>query len=284
MTVPPLDRSVKDRLDGGLKAIERITDADAISIYGSLNWGADTSLLQAVESFKARRPRLVVVLTTAGGLVEVVERMVDILRHHYPEIRYFVPNMAMSAGTVMVMSGDSIHMDYYSRLGPIDPQVQKEGKMVPAMAYLAQFDALIKRSEEGTLTDAEFALLNKFDLAELQLFEQARELSVTLLRGWLATYKFKNWKETETHKTPVTQEMREARAEEIARALGEHTRWHSHSRGISRETLESELNLKIDDFGANTKLVSALRGYADLLHDYMTRNNAEAWIHARHYW
>lgn len=36
------------------------------------------------------------------------------------------------------------------------------------------------------------------DLAELHQFELARDLSITLLKQWLTTYKFKDWTRTET--------------------------------------------------------------------------------------
>ena len=34
------------------------------------------------------------------------------------------------------MSGDAIFMDYFSVLGPIDPQLPKGDTMVPALGYL----------------------------------------------------------------------------------------------------------------------------------------------------
>ncbi len=107
----------------------------------------------------------------------------------------------MSAGTVLVMSGDSIYMDYSSALGPIDPQIQRAGgnALVPALGYLEQYDRLIKKSANGTLTSAELAyLIDKFDPAELYYYEQARELSIALLKEWLVKYKFKNWTTTQT--------------------------------------------------------------------------------------
>jgi len=44
-------------------------------------------------------------------------------------------------------------------------------------------------------------LLQQLDLAELHSFEEARELSNSLLKEWLATYKFKDWTITETHRS-----------------------------------------------------------------------------------
>jgi len=129
------------------------------------------------------------VLETNGGQIEVVERIADLIRYHYPEeVSVIIPNYAMSAGTVLAMVGDSIYMDYYSVLGPIDPQVQiKNGDtFVPALGYLAKYNELIDKSAKGTLTSAEVAfLLDKFDPAELHQFQQARALSIELLKKWL---------------------------------------------------------------------------------------------------
>ncbi|MCK5717463.1 MAG: hypothetical protein KAH77_08240 [Thiomargarita sp.] len=80
---------------------------------------------------------LVFVLYTPGGVAEIVEKMVEIIRHHYKEVWFVVPDMAMSAGTILCMSGDRIYMDYSSALGPIDPQVpNSNGQLVPALGYL----------------------------------------------------------------------------------------------------------------------------------------------------
>ena len=51
-----------------------------------------------------------------------VERTVGIIRQHYFQVDFIIPDKAMSAGTVCALSGDNIYMDYYSQLGPIDPQ------------------------------------------------------------------------------------------------------------------------------------------------------------------
>lgn len=129
----------------------------------------------------------------------------------------------MSAGTVLVMSGDAIHMDYASTLGPVDPQVKNRAdQWVPALGYLEQYARLARKSEDGTLTTAELTyLIQNFDPAELYQYEQERDLSIALLQEWLVDYKFKNWKKTETTATTVTQKMRRERAIEIARKLND---------------------------------------------------------------
>jgi len=135
---------------------------------------------------------LAVILDTPGGIAEVVERMVNTIRYHYNDEVYFeIPNRAMSVGTIFAMSGDKIFMSYFSVLGPIDPQIEKDGKLVPALSYLNQYERLCQKADAGQLNTAEYAQLSKLDLGELHQFEQARELSIELLENWLSQYKFK---------------------------------------------------------------------------------------------
>ena len=233
-----------------------------------------------IESRCGKRSRLCVFLTTGGGYIEVVQRIVELMRHHYREVEFVVPNFAYSAGTVLVMSGDRIWMDYYSRLGPIDPQVEIEGMLVPATGYLIQYERLREKAQEGHLTDAEVDLMiSGFNQAELYAYEQARELSVSLLKSWLARYKFKSWTKTETSGRDVTEEMRELRAEEIARKLNDTDTWHSHAHGISMEVLRRDLNLKIDDYGTDDSLNGKVRAYWPLFEDYRQMLGIEA-IHS----
>ncbi len=278
-----VDTVVRSKLDELRAHLEDQLNSDVVALFGALIYGADHKTRLAVEALPKKRDRLCVVLDTPGGVVEVVERIVEALRHHYTEVHFVIPDRAMSAGTVLAMSGDAIWMDYFSRLGPIDPQVQKDERLVPALSYLVQYGRLIKKAEEGKLTAAEFALLDKLDLAELHQFELARVLSITLLKKWLVNYKFKNWIGKETSGVAVTPADRESRAEAIATILSDNERWHSHGRGISMETLRSELNLKIDDFGARNDLSGSVHDYHRFLWDYMRREGITHFVHSAGY-
>jgi ClpP class serine protease len=141
--------------------------------------------------------------------METTERMATVFRANYERVDFLIPNFAFSAGTILAMAGDAIHMDYFSVLGPIDPQVErKDGQLVPALGYLEQFTRLIDKSATRGLTEAELTYLLNFDAAELYRYEQERALSVALLEDWLARFKFKDWDVTEGTKTKVTPEMR----------------------------------------------------------------------------
>ncbi len=257
--------------------------SDVLTFSGPIMFGVDDIIRLVIENIKQRsgQDALTVLLTTTGGYIEVVHRIVDTLRHHYKQVNFVVPNYAFSAGTILVMSGDCIYMDYYSRLGPIDPQVETaKGKPVPALGYLEQWERLLHKAKKSQLTLEEAQLMIEgFDQAELYKYEQARELSITLLKQWLVKYKFKNWLTTETRKVKVTKKMREQRAEKIAKELNKTDKWHTHGHGISREILERDLGLKIDDFGIRLDLSDIIRSYHSLFQDYMAKMQHRGALH-----
>ena len=133
------------------------------------------------------------------------------------------------------------------------------------------------------MTNAEFAIISKFDLAELHQYEMARDLSVSLLKRWLTTYKFKDWTTTETRRLPVTQADRVARATEIAMALMDNARWGSHGRGIPMRALQTDLRLRIDDLGSDPQLSTVIHDYFSLLMDYAFQNKIGHIAHSRVY-
>ena len=276
---------IEQQLDQRIVLIENEFNADAICFNGPLLFGVDDVLRNLVEKKHAQNPQhanLVFLLTTEGGYIEPVQRIVDLLRRHYSPIDFVIPNYAYSAGTVLALSGDAIHMDYCSRLGPIDPQTEiRDKKMVPALGYLEKYNELLKKAQSHppTITMAEVQILLNFDQAELHKYEQERELSITLLKDWLVRYKFKNWKRTQTRNIKVTNQMRTRRASLIATELNKTKKWHTHGYGISKDVLTNDLRLLIDDFGANAARSRFIRDYHDLMADYMIRRSAIGVVH-----
>lgn len=171
-------------------------------------------------------------------------------------------------------------------LGPIDPQIQnKEGKLVPALGYLDKINELIAKAQKNELTQAEFLILKDFDLAELRAYEQAKELTIELLKKWLVKYKFKNWTMHQTTPNligqPVTDQEKIARAEDIADKLSNNNHWKSHGRPINIEILTTELRLKIEDYSDKDTLRGLIRSYYELLSDYVRRNGYPIFVQTR---
>jgi hypothetical protein len=275
---------VEQQLHERLRKIEKLFDAHALTFAGPLLIGVDDILRTRIEKRCVQTPtseKLVVLLTTGGGYLEPVQRMVATLRRHYNVVDFVIPNYAYSAGTVFALSGDAIFMDYYSRLGPIDPQIESsKGRLVSALGHVEKFNALMARAQKGKISTAEIQLMiGGFDQAELYYYEQQRELSITTLKEWLVKYKFKNWSRTETRKLAVTKRMKERRAAEIGDQLNDTEKWHSHGYGISMEVLQKDLKLLIDDYGKNEEMSSAIRSYHDLLSDYMGKMNTRGVVH-----
>ena len=278
------DDTIRETLNKRLGEIERYFEADLIFFYGEIHPSMEKSFRDFIEQLKVDKEskwnRLVVILNTPGGSVETVEKMVEIIRYHYGEVFFVVPDYAMSAGTIFCMAGDKIFMDYSSSLGPIDPQVHNGNNWVPALGYLDKVEELIGKSAAGSLTEAEFLILQKIDLAELRSYEMAKSLTVSLLKQWLVSFKFKNW-DFHSDESPVTDKQKEKRAEEIARILGDNKRWHSHGRSIGIETLKNILKLKIDDYSEIDELRILIRDYNDLICEYILRHEMKVFVHSR---
>lgn len=285
-----IDATVKNKLDEGLLALEEHFDADVIFYYGEIHPAIAKTFRDFVEQLQESTPqrsKVAVLLNTPGGSVEVVEKMVEIIRHHYDDVSFVVPDFAMSAGTILCMSGDRILMDYSSSLGPIDPQVFNGQEWVPALGYLDKVAEMLEKAKHDELTKAEFLILQGLDLATLSRYEQARDLTVTLLKRWLVQYKFRDWTIHETSPDkrgkPVTLEEKEARAADIAKLLGNNRLWHSHGRLISPATLRNVLKVKIDDYSEDVSLRRKVRAYNDLITQYIARENFKFFMHSRNY-
>lgn len=285
-----LDTNVKEALKQRVIEIEQDFDADVIFYYGPIYPSVQRAFRDFIEQLKSEadtKNRLVVFINSPGGSAETVEKLVEIIRHHYQEVFFVVPDEAMSAGTIFCMAGDKIFMDYTSSLGPIDPQIHNGKNWVPALGYLDQVERMIEKSANGLLTDAELVILQNQDLAMLSRFEQAKNLTVTLLKKWLVDYKFKDWLTHET--TPaklgqaVTLAEKQERAEDIAKLLSDNKLWHSHGRMIGISTLRAILKLKIEDYSNDKPRRDKIIAYNDLLTDYIIRHDFKHFLHSRIY-
>lgn len=290
---PALDSQIHKLLEERLKALENHFKADVLTYFGPFE-GGESSFLKIIEELADepdKKDIIYIVLTTNGGSASVVERLVNILRQHYNEVNFIVPDYAYSAGTIFCMSGNNILMDYYSVLGPIDPQVQnKDGRWVAALGYLDKIKELLEKANptsgnpNGTLTNAEFLILKDFDLAELRGYEQAKDLTIALLEKWLVKYKFKNWKVHRTNPAKKEQEVTEyektIRAKEIADCLSDNNKWKSHGRPINIEAL-NDLRLEIEDYSNNKERRKVIRDYYEIVSDYVITRGYPIFVQTR---
>lgn len=280
-----LDLSIKELLQDKLAQLEKLFNSDITFFYGPIGTGVIKPYRDFIEPLKkdSSYNTLTVFLNTPGGSVETVEKLVEIIRYHYDAFFVVVPDFAFSAGAIWCMAADKIFMDYSSSLGPIDPQVFNGKEWVPALGYLDQVEKLIEKAKNNQLTDAEFAILQAQDLAKLTIFEQAKNLTITLLKEWLVKYKFKDWAIHSSNGKPVTDDEKKKRAEDVAKLLGDNKLWHSHGRMIGISKLEKILKLRIEDYSQNKNLRNLIVSYNDLITEYIIRNNFQFFLHSKLY-
>lgn len=191
-----------------------------------------------------------VMLVTPGGSGQLVAKFVDRLRSRFEKVTFIIPNIAMSAGTILAMSGDDIIMDSRSYIGPIDPQIpNKDGHFVPAQAILTLIEEIQKRGEDllkkgqnPLWTDLQ--ILRQIEGKEIGNAMNASKYSVELVETFLYKYKFKTWT-NHSDGRPVIDDEKKFRAHEIAQLLCDHSLWKTHSRGINREIAWDVCKLKI---------------------------------------
>lgn len=175
------------------------------------------------------------ILHTPGGSLPATESLVDYLRAMFgTNIRAIVPQLAMSAGTMIACACQQIVMGKESSLGPIDPQLGG----VPARGVLEEFEQAAKEiGVDPSRLPLWQTIIGKYHPTFLGECKKACDWSEAMVRDWLATGMFKG--------------RRNARklAEEVAKRLSDHGAKRAHSRHLSMcECEEAGLNvLKLED-------------------------------------
>ena len=191
-----------------------------------------------------------IILVTPGGSAQTVARLVEMLRKKFRDIQFILPDMAMSAGTIMAMSGNEIIMTENARIGPIDPQVpNKYGNYVPAQSLLNLIEDIRERGEKkmnagGHPAWTDIQILLNIDPKEIGDARSASSYSISLVKEYLLKYKFASWN-IHSDGRVVSDEEKSDSAEKIAAFLCNHAEWKSHGHGISRETATEKCKIKI---------------------------------------
>lgn len=209
--------------------------------------------------------RLDLILETMGGLGEVAEDIVKLLRSRFDEVNVIIPGTAKSAGTLIAMAGDDILMEQVSSLGPIDAQIIHNGKQFSAEAFISWLDDVKKEvTVRKELNRAYIPILQSLSPGEIRNAENAMDFAKELVREWLARYKFKNWTHRKRTGEEITTEERKARADKIASELSNHSRWKTHGRSLKIDDLRA-MELVITDYSEQPDLADAIRRYKILL-------------------
>ena len=232
-------------------AICYIANVISSNINQSIDGTDDLPFNEMVNSIPYNIKEIDVILVTPGGSADQVNNFVNALRPRFEKVNFIVLNMAMSAGTIFIMSGDEIIMSKQSKFGPIDPQIRnREGRFVPAQSILVTLEDIRKRGEERIKDNknpdwTDLQLLKNIDPRDIGLAQITSKYSIETVKDFLINYKFESWHNHSSSNKIVSKEEKIKRADEIANLLCNHSIWKSHGHAINRDVAWSVCKLKI---------------------------------------
>jgi ATP-dependent protease ClpP protease subunit len=270
-----INRNIKEEIVKSILEVENIRKRPVICYMAntvnpnikaitSINAEDDLPINELISSIDSRFKEIDVVIETTGGSAQQVDKIVNALRPRFDNVSFILPSSAMSAGSILIMSGDEIIMNSKSCFGPIDPQVVgKNGQFVPAQSIIELINEIQVRGQEllnkrqnPLWTDIQ--ILNNIDPKEIGNALSGSDYSVGLVHRYLRDYKFKNWK-NHSDGREVTDNDRETIALKIANDLCNHKYWKAHGHGITRDMAETILKLKITKAESVEGLDKAIR-------------------------
>lgn len=170
------------------------------------------------------------ILHTPGGEFAATESLVYYFRQMFGNnIRAVVPQIAMSAGTMVALACKEIIMGKHSSLGPIDPQIAG----ISTHAILEEVQRAIDEVGKNPNTAIVWQpIMSKYSPTLIGECEKAIEWSSQMTKQWLRTGMFQD----------------EANVDEkiarIVSELGDHALNYSHSRRISIDRIR-ELGVRV---------------------------------------
>jgi hypothetical protein len=208
-----------------LKCISSITGRNLITYYSGwlkypgapnveINDNDKNAIMNAIHKMD-RKKGLDLILHTPGGDIAATESIVTYLKKMFNnDIRAIVPQISMSAGTMIAMSCKEIIMGHQSSLGPIDPQMG-------GVACQAVIDEFRRAVTEVSINPASLGLwqtiIGKLNPTFLTACEDALKWSETLATKWIQE---------------VNQSVNIA---DIKDTFLDHNNSYSHSRHISKD-------------------------------------------------
>lgn len=208
-----------------LKRISSITGRNLITYYSGwlkypgapnveINDNDKNAIMNAIHKMD-RKKGLDLIMHTPGGDIAATESIVTYLKKMFNnDIRAIVPQISMSAGTMIAMSCKEIIMGHQSSLGPIDPQMGG----VACQAVIDEFRRAVK---EVSINPASLGLwqtiIGKLNPTFLTACEDALKWSEKLATEWI-------------------QEVNQSvNIEDIKDTFLDHNNSYSHSRHISKD-------------------------------------------------
>jgi hypothetical protein len=186
-----------------------------------------------------RKLGLDLILHTPGGNTAATESIVDYLWNMFDKnVRVIVPQIAMSAGTMIACSAKTILMGKQSNLGPIDPQLGG----VAAQAVIDEFQMATEsiRLDPSSIPLWQ-SIIGKYHPTFLLECIQAIKWSREMAKDWLCKNMF------------ADSQNADLEAEKVVQALSDHSETKTHSRHISIDTCR-KMGLRVEELEADDKL------------------------------
>lgn len=190
-----------------------------------------------------RKKGLDLILHTPGGGIAATERIVDYLRDLFDgDIRCIIPQMAMSAGTMIACAAKEIVMGRQSCLGPIDPQYLG----VPCHGVVEEFEqAATEIKNDPSRLGVWRPVIEKYNPTFIGECQKAIELSEELVGQWLKSGMFS---------ADADADKKVAKALE---KLGSHKSTKTHNRHISAAEAK-RIGLKVTMLEKDQRLQDAV--------------------------
>ena len=227
---------------GYIHDINTITDRNIIAYYSAFlqkpnlnQTGIDdndkNAFMQAVHGLD-RSKGLDLILHTPGGNLAATESLVIYLKQMFGnDIRAFVPQIAMSAGTMIALAAKEIVMGKQSNLGPIDPQFGG----ISCAGIIEEFNTAVNAVKINPASAAMWGMIiQKYHPTFIGECDKAIKWAEKMAKDWLAANMFHS----------LTPKKRTKTVDSIVEKLSSHTETFSHQRHIHMEEL-SKLGLKI---------------------------------------
>ena len=223
-----------------LKKLHNITNRNIIAYYSGwlqkpgisateINDDDKNGFMNAIYGLD-RDKGLDLILHTPGGNIAATESIVNYLHKMFEDnIRVIIPQLAMSAGTMIACASKEIVMGKESSIGPIDPQFGG----VSTYAVIEEFKRAIEEIKKDPHTIPIWQIIiSKYHPTFIGECEKAIAWASEMVNKWLTNVMLKNEKDADK------------KAEIITKELSDHNKNKNHSRHIdSIEAKKAGLNI-----------------------------------------
>jgi len=178
-------------------------------------------------------------LHTPGGDTAATESLVEYLRSIFgTNIRAVVPQLALSAGTMMACAAEEILMGDHSSLGPIDPQIYG----MPAHGVVEEFNRALKECKDPQKIPVWQPVIAKYHPTLIGECEKAITWSNKMVSKWLESGMFRK---DDKAKEKIDAIMKELADHAITKSHGRHlSKSHCQRIGLNVKALEEDEGLQ----------------------------------------